>query len=112
MKLELQKKLIDIVGSDKYREVAKALEEYGLEVITPVSQISVKLPTIEITSTSPSGSLRPDLVRRFAFKCLINGQELPELSKIELDPFDIQDGEAYKVKMTLSPFFGGDNDKV
>ena len=112
MKLELHEELIKVVGADKVRAVADLIDKYGIEVITPPSSISVQLPNIEINSIGEvpgPGASNP--VRSFQFRCKINGQELKELRKVEIDPFDYSSGEILNVKLTLAPIIGGDSDK-
>jgi hypothetical protein len=114
MNLKLQQELIKIVGSEKSREVADLFERHGFELITQPGSVSIQFPNIEITSVDSTGEVPGrgnNQVRRFQFICKINGKQLKELQKIEIDPFDYDSGEPLNVKLTLIPTFGGDGDK-
>jgi hypothetical protein len=100
LSLELQKKIRDLIGGDKYSALMKLIQEYGIIIVDGASEILISLPKIEISAPFQK-QLGP--VRRFQFHCKINGQELNDLTKIELDPFDYSDGNPLEVRLTVKP---------
>jgi len=102
--IELQKKLADLVGREKAKEVKDLLVRYGIEVITGLGGAEVDLPGLKITGLAPDGSLaRHHPIRQHQFECQINGESLINLQKIELDPFDYNSGELLQAKITIIP---------
>jgi hypothetical protein len=104
--LELQNKISEIAGREKGKEIIGLLIRYGIKVITQVGGVHVQLPNLEIASLTPQGEIgveKDHPARRHLFACKINGETLSMLQKVELDPFDYNDGEVFKAKLTIVP---------
>jgi hypothetical protein len=102
--IELQKKLSDLLGREKAKEVRNLLVEYGIEVITGLGSVDVDLPGLKITGMASDGTVaRHHPIRQHQFVCKINGQSLLNLQRVELDPFDYNSGELFQAKITLIP---------
>jgi hypothetical protein len=102
--IELQKKLADLVGRDKAKEVKNLLMQYGVDVVTGLGSIDVDLPGLKIVGLASDGSLaRNHPIRQHQFVCEVNGKSLVNLQKVELDPFDYNSGELFQAKITLIP---------
>lgn len=99
--LELQKKLIDLLGSDKYQECVKLIKDHGC-IVCENPNISIKLPSIEI-SASDIAARGMSPMRRFQFSCKLGGEEIKGLKKIELDPFNFDDGDLFEARLTIIP---------
>lgn len=102
--IELQKKLADLVGREKAKEVKDLLVRYGIDVVTGLGNVEIDLPGLKIVGLAGDGSLaRNHPIRQHQFVCEVNGESLINLQKIELDPFDYNSGELFQAKITIIP---------
>jgi len=102
--IEFQKKLTDMVGREKSKEVQRLLAQYGVDVVTCVREMEIDLPGLKIVGVSGDGSVaRHHPIRQHQFDCKINGESLANIQKIELDPFDYNSGDLFKAKITVIP---------
>jgi hypothetical protein len=112
--LELRNKIIEIAGREKGKEIINLIMKYGVEIITAMSEVKVRLPSIEIESiNSYTGEPGPvqnrfDAVRKHQFICKINGSQLPILQSIELDPFDYGEADLLRARLTIIPMANED----
>ena len=109
LSLQLRNKIVDIAGREKGREIINLLLQFGIDVITELGNVDIKLPNLEIQSINPyTGKPGPppramEVVRQHQFICKINGKTDPMIQRIELDPFDYSEAEVLKVRITMIP---------
>jgi len=111
----LRKAIYDVVGSGDGKKIIDLLLKFGVDVVTEMSGISVKLPGVEIQSISPTGQpfaasspgivpWNSEVARSHLFTCKINGEQNPMIQRVEIDPFDYSNAEILRVRLTLIPF--------
>jgi len=106
--LEFQSKLREAAGS-KYQDVMSLIREFGIEVLTKVSSVDAEIGSLKIRSIDQSQ--KPSHIRRFQFKCEIDGKHIDEIRRIELDPIDYTDGDLFMARITLNPIIKESTDE-
>jgi len=104
--IELQNKIIELVGREKAKELRTLLIKYGIDLVTKVSGVEVELPEIHIQSISSRGELSIKFlepIRRHMFVAKVNGKMLPNLQQVKLDPFSYDDPELFTVSLKVIP---------